>query len=173
MVIFTRLNNDTDRNNSYTKAFELVAFAIMVKKNEKENKLQIIGRSELVDIPAWNLFGLSAKIDTGAYTSSLHCHHIENYNEDGNSMVRFNLLDPSHETYNDKIFKLPVFKTKSVKSSNGQTEERIIIKTPIVLAGIELKTELSLTDRSEMRYPLLIGRKLLKGRFLVDVRRKI
>lgn len=140
---------------------------------EKNDSLQIIGRTELVDIPAWDLFELSAKIDTGAYTSSLHCHHIEPYKDDGNYMVRFNLLDPSHETYNEKLFELSVYKTKQVKSSNGQTEERIIVKTDIILAGQKLRAELSLTDRSEMRYPLLIGRKLLKGRFLVDVRQKL
>lgn len=141
--------------------------------DDKKKWLQIIGRTELVDVPAWDLFELNAKIDTGAYTSSLHCHHIESYEKDDEQMVRFNLLDPSHEIYNDKLFELPVYKTKNVKSSNGQTEERIIVRTDIVLAGQKLRAELSLTDRSEMRYPLLIGRKLLKGHFLVDVQQKL
>lgn len=137
-----------------------------------DKNLKIIGRTELVDIPEWDLYELSAKIDTGAYTSSLHCHHIEQDEKEGQPFVRFNLLDPSHDTYNDKFFELPIFKTKKVKSSNGQTEERIIIKTILILAGIKLKIQLSLTDRSEMRYPLLIGRKALKGHFMVDVRQK-
>ncbi|MBN2731585.1 MAG: ATP-dependent zinc protease [Balneolaceae bacterium] len=140
--------------------------------DDKKNSLQVIGRTELVDIPSWDLYELNAKIDTGAYTSSLHCHHIEPFEKSDSQMVRFNLLDPSHEIYNDKLFELPVYKTKNVKSSNGQTEERIIVRTDIILAGQKLRAELSLTDRSEMRYPLLIGRKLLKGRFLVDVRHK-
>lgn len=141
---------------------------------EKQNKqsLQVIGRLEKVDIPAWDLFELDAKVDTGAYTSSLHCHHIEIAGSGEQQTVRFNLLDPTHEDYNEKLFELPVYKSKKVKSSNGLTEERIIVKTELVLAGRNLKAELSLTDRSEMRYPLLIGRKLLKGRFLVDVSRK-
>lgn len=144
----------------------------MAEKKTKKKSLKIIGRSERVDIPEWDLYELSAKIDTGAYTSSLHCHHIDPFESKEGPMVCFNLLDPSHDTYNDRPFKLPVFKTKSVKSSNGQTEERIIVKTVIILAGRKIEAQLSLTDRSEMRYPLLIGRKLLKGRFLVDVRRK-
>lgn len=139
---------------------------------EKKHSLKIIGRTELVDIPEWELFELSAKIDTGAYTSSLHCHHIEQFKKDGKLFVRFNLLDPSHDIYNDKLFKLPVYKTKKVKSSNGQIEQRFIVKTDIILAEQKMNVQLSLTDRSEMRYPLLIGRKLLKGRFLVDVQRK-
>lgn len=134
--------------------------------------LDVIGRLERVDLPELDLFGLHAKIDTGAYTSSLHCHRIESFESGDSEMVRFNLLDPSHDAYNEKLFQLPVFKSKKVKSSNGQSEERIIIKTKIILSGKKISAQLSLTDRSEMRYPLLIGRKLLKGRFLVDVNRK-
>lgn len=133
---------------------------------------QVIGRAEVIDLPDWDLFGLDAKIDTGAYTSSLHCHHIERVEKQGNIFVRFNLLDPSHEIYNDKLFELPVFKSKTVKSSNGLTEERFIVKTRIKLLGKLLKAELSLTDRSEMKYPILIGRKLIKGHFVVDVSKK-
>lgn len=139
---------------------------------QQRSSLQVIGRLEKVDIPGWGLYELEAKIDTGAYTSSLHCHHIEELHRDGELFVRFNLLDPSHDAYNEKLFELPVFKSKTVKSSNGQTEERIVVRTDIVIAGKKLKAQFSLTDRSEMRYPLLIGRKLLKGRFLVDVSRK-
>lgn len=141
-------------------------------EKQSQQSLQVIGRLEKVDIPTWDLFELEAKIDTGAYTSSLHCHHIEVAGTGEQQTVRFNLLDPSHEAYNEKLFELPVHKSKKVKSSNGQTEERIIIKTELILAGLKLNAELSLTDRSEMRYPLLIGRKLLKGRFLVDVNKK-
>lgn len=141
-------------------------------EEQTKQSLKIIGRLEKVDIPAWDLYELDAKIDTGAYTSSLHCHHIETNETKDEPTVRFNLLDPSHEAYNEKLFELPIYKSKKVKSSNGQTEERIIVKTSLVLAGRTLEAELSLTDRSEMRYPLLIGRKLLKERFIVDVSQK-
>lgn len=133
---------------------------------------RIIGRAELIDFPEWNLYNINAKIDTGAYTSSLHCHHIERIEEDGKEYVRFDLLDPSHETYNDKLLKLPIFKSKMVKSSNGVSEERFIVRTKLRLLDKELEAELSLTDRSEMRYPVLIGRKLIKGHFIVDVSKK-
>lgn len=135
----------------------------------KSKNLKVIGRLEKVDFPEWELFDIDAKIDTGAYTSSLHCHHIESYREEKQKMVRFNLLDPSHETYNDKLFKLPVHRTKVVKSSNGTAEERIIVKTIVKLFDSVFEAQLSLTDRSEMRYPVLIGRKLIKNRFIVDV----
>lgn len=134
--------------------------------------LRIIGRAELVDFPEWDLYDISAKIDTGAYTSSLHCHHIERIKKKRNEYVRFNLLDPSHETYNEKLFELPIHKSKTVKSSNGVSEERFIVKTKLVLLGKSLEAELSLTDRSEMKYPVLIGRKLINGHFIVDVSKK-
>lgn len=139
-------------------------------KNDKS--LKTIGRLESIDFPDWELFDIDAKIDTGAYTSSLHCHHIESYDSEGKRMVRFNLLDPSHETYNEKLFKLPVHKTKVVRSSNGLTEERIIVKTNVKIFDSVFEAQLSLTDRSEMRYPVLIGRKLINNRFLVDVSKK-
>lgn len=138
----------------------------------KEKKLKIIGRLERIDFPEWDLFDIDAKIDTGAYTSSLHCHHIEPFSKKGRSFVRFNLLDPSHATYNKKNLELPVHATKSIKSSNGSTEQRYIVKTIIRLLDKEFKAELSLADRSEMRYPVLLGRKLINKRFLVDVSKK-
>ena len=138
----------------------------------KKTKLKTIGRVESIDFPDWDLFDIDAKIDTGAYTSSLHCHHIQSYEDDGTEFVKFNLLDPSHNTYNDKLFKLPIHRKKAVKSSNGSTEERIIVKTKVRLFDKILKAELSLTDRSEMRYPVLVGRKLINGRFVVDVSQK-
>jgi hypothetical protein len=138
----------------------------------QEKKLKIIGRLERIDFPEWDLFDIDAKIDTGAYTSSLHCHHIEPFSKEGRSYVRFNLLDPSHEIYNEKLFELPVHARKNIKSSNGTTEQRYIIKTSIRLLDKEFKAELSLADRSEMRYPVLLGRKLINKRFVVDVSKK-
>ncbi|MGM0589148.1 MAG: ATP-dependent zinc protease [Bacteroidota bacterium] len=129
----------------------------------------VIGRSELVDFPKLDLLGINARVDTGAYTSSLHAHRIEPYEKDGEAWVKFNLLDPSHEEYNDKLFNLPVHDVRVVKSSNGISERRYIIKTSLKLFNQLYDVELSLTDRTEMKYPVLLGRKLLMGRFIVDV----
>lgn len=64
---------------------------------------------------------------------------------------------------------MPVSKIKKVKSSNGKSEDRIFVETVIELSGTKYNAELSLTDRKNMKYPMLIGRKYLQGRFLVDV----
>jgi hypothetical protein len=139
----------------------------MIKKS-----LHTIGRVETVDLPGLDLEEIEAKIDTGAYTSSLHCHHIERFEKGSEHFVRFNLLDPEHPAYNEKLFELPVFDQREVKSSNGQKEARIFIKTSIEFFGKQFKIELSLTDRSEMKFPLLIGRKFLTNKFVVDVSKK-
>ena len=127
----------------------------------------IIGRQEKVDLPGLNLYNLSAKVDTGAYTSSIHCQNIK-VNDDKNEVV-FTLLDPAHDAYNGKRLNFPISQMKSVKCSNGTVEERVFITVEITILGGNYQTELSLTDRQEMKYPMLIGRKFLNSKFIVDV----
>ncbi len=137
-----------------------------------KRKLHTIGRIEIVELPEWNIQRIEAKIDTGAYTSSLHCHHIEEFEQDGKAFVRFNLLDPNHPAYNDQLIEFPIYDRRDVKSSNGVSETRFFIKTGIKFFDEEYSIELSLTDRSEMKYPILIGRKFVKNKFVVDVSKK-
>ena len=139
----------------------------MIKSDKK-----IIGRLEFVDLPDWDINGIVAKIDTGAYSSSLHCHNINKYMQNNTTWVHFNLLDPDHLFYNEKLFKLPISDEREVKSSNGQSQKRIFVQTRIKFFEQIFDIELSLTNRSEMKHPLLIGRKFLKNKFLVDVAQK-
>jgi len=138
---------------------------------QKKDKI-IIGRIEKIDLPNLSLFNLDAKVDTGAYTSSLHCHHIESFVKEGANWVKFYVLDPDHPEYEEMVYESPVHKLKKVKSSNGQIEERVIIKQKSKFQNFKRTIELSLTDRSEMKYPVLIGRKFLSGTFIVDVSKK-
>ncbi|RNC85390.1 MAG: hypothetical protein ED557_01035 [Balneola sp.] len=138
----------------------------------KKHQLHTIGRNELVDLPKWDIEEIEAKIDTGAYSSSLHCHHIETFLNKKQEWVRFNLLDPEHPAYNGKLIELPVFDRREVKSSNGLSEVRIFVQTSISFFKEEYTIEFSLTDRSEMKYPLLLGRKFLSKKFIVDVSKR-
>lgn len=128
--------------------------------------MKIIGRFEKVTLPTLELQDLDAKVDTGADTSALHCDHIK-VHDDGN--VSFRLLDKKHEAYNNKSFTLPLHKLKRVKSSNGKTELRPYVKLPIEFFGKKYITVISLTNREKMKYPMLLGRKFLGKKFLVDV----
>ncbi|AXK48149.1 clan AA aspartic protease [Aliarcobacter trophiarum LMG 25534] len=132
-------------------------------------QLKTIGRVETISILDLELFDLDAKIDTGAYSNSLHCDDIF---IDEDNFVHFKLLDKIHTSYHGKKIKIPLYKTKSVKSSNGVVELRASIKVSVKFAGKIYNTVVSLTNRSDMKYPMLIGRKFLKDRFLVDVSKK-
>lgn len=125
----------------------------------------LIGRREIVDFPELGLKGITAKIDTGAYTTALHCHDIR----EENGVLYFKLLDPTHPDYNqqEQIFK--EYSQKEIKNSFGEIETRYIIKTQIKIGRKRIKSLISLTHRGNMRYPVLIGRKFLKNRFIVDV----
>lgn len=134
-----------------------------------KGKKRTIGRRERVDFPDLDLFGIEAKVDTGAYTTALHCHDIRVEKQNGGDLLCYRLLDPDHPIYNNKEFTTSEFWRKKVRNSFGQMEERYIIKTRIRIGPYLVKAFLSLTDRGSMRYPVLLGRRLLKRRFIVDV----
>lgn len=129
----------------------------------------LIGRREFVGLPDLHIQAIEAKIDTGAYTSALHCSIIDPVSE--KNRVRFKLLDEDYPEYNDVLFDFPIHKIKTIRSSNGTLQKRYIIRTHIQIGNTSILTDFSLTDRSAMRYPVLIGRKALKGNFIVDVQK--
>ncbi|MBI3501461.1 MAG: ATP-dependent zinc protease [Bacteroidetes bacterium] len=126
---------------------------------------QIIGRREMVDFPELGVTGIFAKIDTGAYSNTLHCHAIRVKEK----KLCFKVLDPTHPVFNEKEHCFENFSQKKIKNSFGEAEKRFVIKTKIRIAGRTIKSIISLTDRGAMRYPVLIGRRLLKNKFVVDV----
>jgi hypothetical protein len=131
--------------------------------------LRTIGRREYVQLPDLGLDHIEAKIDTGAYRSALHCHHIAIEMEDNKKYLSFVVLDNLHEAYTGQKIRHDQFIKKSIKNSSGDLEERYIIKTRIKLGKKIVNTTISLTDRADMKYPILLGRKFLKGKFLIDV----
>ncbi|WP_347158005.1 ATP-dependent zinc protease family protein [Pontibacter chitinilyticus] len=138
-------------------------------KQEKKT----IGRRELVSFPELDIEDIEAKVDTGAYTSAIHCSDIhEEVQADGTKVISLDLLDPSHPQYNHKKLRFATYDLREVKSSFGEVQERYVIRTKIRLFDEVIEDEFSLSDRSDMKYPVLIGRKLLQGRFVVDVSRK-
>lgn len=126
-----------------------------------------IGRVDKADFPQLNLFDIEVKIDTGAYTSSIHCKNLKI--EDG--YLKCNFLDAEHPSYHEKEIVFDAYDVKVVKSSNGQSEARYRIKTQIVLFGKTHEIFLTLSDREEMRFPVLLGRNFLSKKFVVDINR--
>ena len=128
---------------------------------------EIIGRKELISIIDLELSNLDAKIDTGADSNALHCDDIE-INEQNNT-VSFTLLDEVHKAYHGKRMTFPLYKLKRVKSSNGEVQIRPTIEVDVLFFGKKYKSVISLTNRTDMKFPMLIGRRFLKDYFLVDV----
>jgi hypothetical protein len=125
-----------------------------------------IGRIDRIDFPEFGLENIEVKIDTGANRSSIHCTKIDHQIREGEDCIAFQIPLTSHE--NDVFYSNDYFK-KKIKSSSGHIEDRYIIKTTAIIFGKKIHTSFSLTDRAEMKFPILLGRKLLKSRFIVDV----
>ena len=133
---------------------------------------RIIGRRDRIDLPELGYADIRAKVDTGAYGSVIHCSHIEVIRMDDREVLTFTILDPRYSGFQDKKCYFEEYTDKLVKSSTGQTEHRYSIRTEAIIFDRRIGTEFSLTDRSQMKYPILLGRKFLQHGFLVDVRRK-
>jgi len=124
----------------------------------------LTGWREWVALPSIGVDWVKAKIDTGARTSSLHAFDIE----DSGDTVSFT-VHPWQESESDAVrVECPVFDRRTVRSSSGHTEERIVVLLDLVLVGREVTAELTLTNRDAMGFRMLIGREVLRQGFVVD-----
>lgn len=129
---------------------------------------KIIGRKDLVSFPKFELENVPVKIDSGAYSSSMHCQSIDVVEFDKKEQLRVIFLDNSISGYTGKEVIFNEFKKKVVKSSNGMAQERFFVKGTVRLFGETYETLFSLTERTGLRNPILLGRRLLNKRFLID-----
>ncbi len=129
---------------------------------------KIIGRKDLVSFPEFELENVPVKIDSGAYSSSMHCQSIEVVEFGEKEQLRVIFLDSGISGYTGKEVIFDDFKTKVVKSSNGIAQERFFVKGTVRLFGETYETVFSLTERTGLRNPILLGRRLLNKRFLID-----
>lgn len=130
--------------------------------------MHVLGRYDRVDLPELGLSNIHAKIDTGAYTCSLHCHKAEVV--DGK--LEFILLDQEHPEFTGMKFVFEKFEKRDIRNSFGEVEKRFVILTSITIFEEVITTEFSLSNRGSLKFPILIGRKILRNRFLIDVTRK-
>jgi hypothetical protein len=128
----------------------------------------IIGRKDIVSFPAFGLAHVPVKIDSGAYSSSMHCSLIQFVTNVDTPFLEVIFLDANTPGYTGKIERFYEFKRKIVKSSNGVAQERFFIKGSISLFHQTYDTLFSLTERTGLRIPVLLGRRLLNKRFLID-----
>ncbi len=128
-----------------------------------------LGWREWVRLPDLNLPAIKAKIDTGARTSSLHAHDIKRHKKNGKEFVEFKVFPIQNRSRPEIVCDAPVLDQRIVRSSNGEEEERIFISTHIDIGGLKWPIELTLSDRSDMKFRLLLGRTTLRSKTLIDV----
>ncbi len=134
--------------------------------------MEYIGRREHISFPEIGIIELTAKIDTGAYRSVLHCYEIEEVEIDGAKKLKVSIDAHYNPKEDHKIFYFENYYKVKVRSSNGKVQNRFMVKLKIKLGNKTYNTEFTFNNRSKMRYPVLIGRKFIKKKFLVDVSKK-
>lgn len=118
----------------------------------------VLGWREWISLPALGIPAIKAKIDTGARTSALHAFRIEPYSHEGTDYVRF-WLHPLRKNQDIEIVcEAPVLHKRVVKDSGGHAEERFVIVSPVSVGGHSWDIEVTLTDREDMIFRMLLGR---------------
>jgi len=133
----------------------------MTKAKPKKKPLILIGWQERIDLPVLGLTNMIAKIDTGARTSALHATDITRFDKDGAAWVRF------HTRFDDDVrdtwVECRIHETRHIKNTSGVPQDRIVIRTKFRIAGHLWSIDLSLTDRENMRFRMIVGRSALRN----------
>jgi len=138
-----------------------------IEKLRKKKELKIIGWREWVALPNLKIPKIKVKVDTGARTSALHAFDIEKYRRDGKDFVKFKVHPEQDRPKKTIECRSRVLEYRKIKSSNGQTELRPVILTTVELLGEAWEVEITLTNRDQMGFRMLLGRASIKNKFLV------
>ena len=138
--------------------------------DQQNDSLAVIGWREWVRLPELGINRIKAKIDTGAKSSSLHAYDIEVYENEGEQFVRFKIHPAQQRLTLVVEAQSKVHEFREVRSSNGQTTNRPVIRTAVEIFGRPYEIDVTLFDRTKMGFRMLIGREAMRDRFMVDPR---
>lgn len=127
-----------------------------------------IGWREWIALPGLGIPWIKVKADTGARTSALHAFNVKPFLRRGERWVRFEVHPLQRNDAVIVSLKCPVKDRRWVTNSGGGRERRYVIVTPVRIGESEWPIEITLTDRDEMGFRMLLGRTAIKGRFVVD-----
>jgi hypothetical protein len=137
------------------------------KKTVTKAQPMEIGWREWVALPEFGVGRIKAKIDTGAKTSAIHAYRIQELEQDGASYAEF-YLHPMQNRNKPEIFCIaPIVDKRLIKSSNGVAQERLIVRTTLEMGERSWEIDLSLTNRDDMGFRLLIGRDALRKNIVI------
>lgn len=127
-----------------------------------------IGWREWVSLPDLGIDSIKAKIDTGARTSALHAFALEPFTENGQAKIKFDIHPLQHSTEQIITCVANVVDRRLVTDSGGHEEERYVICTDLQIAGQVWSVEITLTERENMLFRMLLGRSALRKRFVIN-----
>lgn len=130
--------------------------------------LKIIGSVERCALKELGISKIDARIDTGAKSSSLQATNIEVFKRKNRKWVRFEVNYKLDDNPVSITCETPLLTRRIVKTSNENSEKRLMIKTPVTIGDITYDIELNLANRESMEYQMLLGREALNGRFLIN-----
>jgi hypothetical protein len=133
----------------------------------------LIGWKEYLDFPEWQLRRVKVKIDTGARTTALGVRHYELFPTAACGLeAELHLAPYRRHPERVRVVRVPVPRLVRVRNSGGVDEQRPLVEAEIRLGPVRKRITLTVTTRSGMLFPILLGRKALEGDFVVDVSRK-
>lgn len=131
-------------------------------------KYPYIGWREWVSLPGLGIQHIKAKVDTGARTSALHAFSLKPFEDEGKKKISFEIHPLQHDTTQVIACVADVVDRRLVTDSGGHEEERYVIQTPITIALQTWPIEITLTERENMLFRMLLGRSALRKRFIVN-----
>jgi len=133
----------------------------------KRSQLPVIGWREWVGLPEFGIKSIKVKVDTGARSSSLHAYDVTEFVRRGVKFVRFRIR-PVQRSRQEVLAEAELLEYRAVKTSSGRATMRPVIVTHVELLGEFWPVELTLANRDEMGFRMLLGREAFRRRFLVD-----
>ena len=140
----------------------------MPHENQPPAQLPTIGWREWVELPDLKIKRVKAKVDTGARSSSLHASAFEYFESEGKRFVRFQVHPFQRHPERTHAAVAPLLDIREIKSSSGNVTRRPVILAQIRLMGDQWPVELTLAERTEMGFRMLLGREAIRNRFVVD-----